>query len=496
MPSRAHAWTLRYLRLCGVALPLLLVLHATRGPTVREPAVSPTADDALHAVDATPARWRGFARRGRQLLRARDIFGKKETERRPRSRRSESRHLPAFETERRGSTVVRADATPENLRLLYAIMAYDRKQHIHLLTMLHSAVSMCEGGLRVTILLYTADSNPYTPKEREELQALCDSCTGRTGGTLALENIAVDAQLKFDATMQHRKEFLRRIDEYDLFVYSEDDVHIELRHIAAYVEASSHLARSEDGHKYVLGWQRLERNGIGLGAEHVMWENGVDNYHGVEVGGRLYATMVNPHAGAWMATRSELKAHHKQCRILHIPKTAGSFTRVRAGGWNLYMNCGRRKVLPVRNFQNFLVHHLPDKNWWQRSECAVAVPDLLAHFRDWSSRYSRGDRSMVCGRWWIPGDFCRDELQVVPAGERKKRFGIKGSCTVWRNRTSGEETITLPNEKMKRLAAIVQAKEDAGARASKSLRVVASSGGDGRSISSRRFRGSMLRAGG
>ena len=103
---------------------------------------------------------------------------------------------------------------------------------------------------------------------------------------------------------------------------------------------------------------------------------------------------------------------------------------------------------------------------------------------------------MVCGRWWIPGDFCRDELQVVPAGERKKRFGIKGSCTVWRNRTSGEETITLPNEKMKRLAAIVQAKEDAGSRAAKNLRVVASSAGDGRSISSRRFRGSMLRAGG
>ena len=259
MPSRARAWTLRYLRLCGVALPLLLVLHATRGPTVREPAVSPAADGALHAIDATPARWRGFARRGRQLLRARDIFGKKER----------SRHLP--KTERRDGPT-RADATPENLRLLYAIMAYDRKQHIHLLTMLHSAVSMCEGGLRVTILLYTADSNPYTPKELAELRALCDSCTGRIGGSLTLENIEVDAQLKFDATMQHRKEFLRRIEEYDLFVYSEDDVHIELRHIAAYVEASEHLASSEDGHKYVLGWQRLERNGIGLGAEHVMWE--------------------------------------------------------------------------------------------------------------------------------------------------------------------------------------------------------------------------------
>ena len=239
------------------------------------------------------------------------------------------------------------------------------------------------------------------------------------------------------------------------------------------MEASNHLAQSEDGHKYVLGWQRLERNGIGLGAEHVMWENGVDNYHGVEVGGRLYATMVNPHAGAWMATRQELKAHHKQCRILHIPKTAGSFTRVRAGGWNLYMNCGRRKVLPVKNFQNFLVHHLPDKNWWQRSECAVAVPDLLAHFRGWNERYARGDRSMVCGRWWIQGDFCRDELQVVRAGERKKRFGIKGSCTVWRNRTSGEETITPPNDQ--RLAAI--AAKTRGAAASRGCGRPAATGG-------------------
>ena len=107
MPSRARAWTLRYLRLCGVALPFLLLL-AARGPTVHEPAV---------ARPSTPS-----MRRGRQLLRARDIFGKKER----------SRHLPKAE---RRDGPARADATPENLRLLYAIMAYDRKQHIHLLTM-------------------------------------------------------------------------------------------------------------------------------------------------------------------------------------------------------------------------------------------------------------------------------------------------------------------------------------------------------------------------
>lgn len=75
---------------------------------------------------------------------------------------------------------------------------------------------------------------------------------------------------------------------------------------------------------------------------------------------------------------------------------------------------------------------------------------------------------MVCGEWWSDS-FCRDELEVVKAAERKRRFGVKGSCTVWRNRTTGEETITLPNEKMKRLGDIVKAKEAAGKLEAKRL---------------------------
>jgi len=202
-------------------------------------------------------------------------------------------------------------------------------------------------------------------------------------------------------TMQHRHEMRKKLQDFDLFLYAEDDVHVELRHVLAFYAESLRLAAAPEGRKYVLGWQRFEKNGIGarrrrdarragggdrarragsrasrvddakrsagLGAEQVMWENGVDSYHAVEVGGRLYATMVNPHAGAWMvraavvflgpgdrggpaqATREELRQHHKQCHILNVPKTAGSFTRVRAGGWNLYLNCGRRKVLPVAN---------------------------------------------------------------------------------------------------------------------------------------------------
>ena len=116
----------------------------------------------------------------------------------------------------------------------------------------------------------------------------------------------------------------------------------------------------------------------------------------------------------------------------------------------------------MRNIANFFVHHLPDKNWWQRSECCISVPTLLEHMDSWATAYyDRNDKSMVCGDWWTDS-FCRDEMKVVKSSERKKKYGAKGSCTVWRNLTTMEETINLPNEKMKRKADIVKAKEAAG----------------------------------
>ena len=35
-----------------------------------------------------------------------------------------------------------------------------------------------------------------------------------------------------------------------------------------------------------------------------------------------------------------------------------------------------RKLLPAKTLPAFLVHHLPDKNWYQRSECSIATLSL------------------------------------------------------------------------------------------------------------------------
>ena len=124
------------------------------------------------------------------------------------------------------------------------------------------------------------------------------------------------------------------------------------------------------------------------------------------------------------------------------------------------MNCGRRKVLPVDKLPAFFVHHLPNKNWWQRSECAVTVDELWIKTREWQRRWDAGDRSFVCGRYWDES-WCQKDMKVIPAAERQKLTNTKGSCLAWRNLTSGEQFIQGPNEQMRAAGAVARAASEA-----------------------------------
>ena len=132
----------------------------------------------------------------------------------------------------------------------------------------------------------------------------------------------------------------------------------------------------------------------------------------------------------------------KKCRILNIPNIQGTFVRVRASGWDMYLHCGRRKVIPMENFHNFLVPHLPDKNWRTRSECFFTVDQLSLKVRNWLDAFAKGDRSFLCGKWW-EDSWCRKNIKVLPPKDRKN----KGSCKHWykSNETSVESATQARN---------------------------------------------------
>ena len=121
-------------------------------------------------------------------------------------------------------------------------------------------------------------------------------------------------------------------------------MHIELRHLAAHAVESLILAEQPNAERYLLGVQRYENNGIGMGHTQVIWENGIEAWYPVAIGEKLYLMVGNVHGGGWIATQAELKAVNKHCNILNIPKTANSFTRVRAAGWNMCVGWCRRRA--------------------------------------------------------------------------------------------------------------------------------------------------------
>ena len=93
---------------------------------------------------------------------------------------------------------------------------------------------MCEGGLRVTLRIYTADGTDGTAAlsgaEARELAALAD-CSGALGGSMAFSVEPRPGRLRKVLTMEHRREFAAELarpspgsGRGDVFLFTEDDV--------------------------------------------------------------------------------------------------------------------------------------------------------------------------------------------------------------------------------------------------------------------------------
>ncbi|MBD3244255.1 MAG: hypothetical protein GF331_26925 [Chitinivibrionales bacterium] len=152
--------------------------------------------------------------------------------------------------------------------------------------------------------------------------------------------------------------FMERADDYDLFIYSEDDTHIEERHIDGYLEATRVLPDDR-----IAGFVRYELDGQGdryyssiFGPYH--WEPGSVEKHG----GMTFARLTNDHSGAFMLTRDQLK----RC-IAHggfmAPPRSGTYDMLVTAATDPYTQCGLRKMICISELNRFALHHLPNKYW-------------------------------------------------------------------------------------------------------------------------------------
>ena len=168
----------------------------------------------------------------------------------------------------------------------------------------------------------------------------------------------------------HKQVFADRIEQYDLFIYSEDDMLITEKNLQAFLEVSAFLREDE-----IAGFFRIERG-----------PNGTVNYPDVHAhfhwdatsvrlrGGYTLAKFTNEHAGCYVLTRSQLRRAIESGGFLvgphewryHLPESAAT---------DPYTQCSFTKLVPISHLDDFTVHHLPNK---YLGKYGVDGPELCA----------------------------------------------------------------------------------------------------------------------
>lgn len=216
-------------------------------------------------------------------------------------------------------------------RILIAIAAFDFSQIPHLGEVLDSYQDLClSGASKVDVVIHSTVAYPVTLISMLNSRLLPE-CKGIFSTTIALKN----PTLRLHLVDCHRELFYQKIDEYDLFIYTEDDIRVPPRVVGAYLGETKRVQdmvgteRSED---YNVGIVRYEYNypsnqDIDDKTRHatqnvtrVYWEHGqwpimekaVHKITEPEFGD-TYVTMDNAHQGMFLATRFLLKAWKKRC---------------------------------------------------------------------------------------------------------------------------------------------------------------------------------------
>ncbi|WP_327214181.1 class I SAM-dependent methyltransferase [Roseivivax lentus] len=154
----------------------------------------------------------------------------------------------------------------------------------------------------------------------------------------------------------HRQIFADRQDDYDVFIYSEDDTHILETHVENYLGAEAVLPPD-----HVAGFMRHEIDASG--AWHYSTVHATYHWDPSSVllaGGEVFANFTNEHSAAYILSRDKLKRCIASGGFLVQPHS-GRYDMLCSAATDPYTRCGLKKVINVSRLSDFSLHHLPNK---------------------------------------------------------------------------------------------------------------------------------------
>lgn len=281
-------------------------------------------------------------------------------------------------------------------RILIAIAAFDFSQIPHLEEVIDSYHDLCIAGASVDLVIHSTIAYPVTLIDLWNSRFVCPDFNV----SVVLKN----KSLRLHLVDCHRTLFYEKINEYDLFIYTEDDIRVTPGTVATYLYETMRVANlvtaDTTNSKAVpsdfnVGIVRYEYNypanvviddktrHATQNVTRVYWEhsgfkrpvvpNAVEPIK-EEALAQDYITMKNHHQGMYLATRDLLVAwkDRPKCEFDVIRDRPGRGSQPTEGTQRVWMSsqmlyggrhCGVKQVIPKEKFGALTVLHLPNKNY-------------------------------------------------------------------------------------------------------------------------------------
>jgi SAM-dependent methyltransferase len=154
----------------------------------------------------------------------------------------------------------------------------------------------------------------------------------------------------------HKRIFAKRKHDYDLFLYTEDDMLVTQRNIEAFLRVTRLLASDE-----IAGFFQFEEYPDGrlyFPAVH-------GHFHWIpeslrKIDGYTFAQFSNEHSACYLLTREQLERAIASGGYLVGPHE-GRHDLLVTAATDPYTQCGFRKMLCISHLKDFLTAHLPNK---------------------------------------------------------------------------------------------------------------------------------------
>jgi len=258
----------------------------------------------------------------------------------------------------------------------------------------------------------------------------------------------------------HKKIFAERADDYDLFIYSEDDTLISENNITAFLDVTTVLPDNE-----IAGFMRYEidasgKKYISTAHSHYHWLPDTVESHG----DYTFARFTNDHSACYLLTRDQLKKAIESGGYLVAPHQ-GRYDLLCSAATDPYTQCGFSKVICVSPFHDFLIHHMPNqyigKLGVALNEFELQLRELIAMKMDnqKNGQLFQTEKNLPTAKWnksyYEP---CRNDLlELVPQhAESVLSVGCGWGVTEAELVAKGCRVVAIPLDSI--IAAVAQAR--------------------------------------